>query len=448
MVSAVASRDLARTRVRYLIILMLFVVTVINYGDRAVISIAGAPLSHQLHIGPVAMGYILSAFGWSYVACQVPGGWLLDRYGTKWVYAASILFWSVFTLTQGWVVLVGGGAAITLLFLFRLLVGAAEAPSFPGNARVVAAWFPGSERGMASAIFNSAQYFAPVIFAPLTAWVVQDYGWPWAFVLMGVAGLIALLFWVRLVHAPEDHPAIGGGELALLREGGALMEMGGATASSPRQRAAKPASWGMIRQLLTNRMLLGVYIAQHCINVITYFFLTWFPIYLVKDRGMSILKAGFVASVPALLGFVGGILGGIISDWILRRTGSLTWARKIPIIGGMLLSMSIIGCNYVSQPAFIVGLMALAFFGKGVGALGWAVVSDTSPRESGGISGGLFNMFGNTAAITTPIIIGYIVHATGSFNGALLFVGVNAFIAMAAYLVLVGRIERVELRAS
>jgi MFS transporter, ACS family, glucarate transporter len=194
--------------------------------------------------------------------------------------------------------------------------------------------------------------------------------------------------------------------------------------------------------------MLGVYIGQFCINTLTYFFLTWFPIYLVKERGLSIFQAGFVATLPALCGFIGGVLGGVISDAILRKTHSLTLARKIPIIGGMLLSMTIIACNYVDGQALVIGFMALAFFGKGIGALGWAVVSDTSPKEAGGVSGGLFNTFGNLSSITTPIIIGYILAATGSFAGALVFVGANALVAAFAYLVIVGKIERVKLRTA
>jgi ACS family glucarate transporter-like MFS transporter len=142
------------------------------------------------------------------------------------------------------------------------------------------------------------------------------------------------------------------------------------------------------------------------------------------------------------------VLGGVISDAILRKTNSLTLARKIPIVGGMLLSMTIIACNYVEGQALVIGFMALAFFGKGIGALGWAVVSDTSPKEAGGVSGGLFNTFGNLSSITTPIIIGYILAATGSFNGALVFVGANALVAAFAYLVIVGKIERVKLRTA
>ena len=199
-----------------------------------------------------------------------------------------------------------------------------------------------------------------------------------------------------------------------------------------------------LKRLLASRMLLGVYVGQLSINVMTYFFLTWFPVYLVQQRHMSILKAGFMASLPALCGFIGGVLGGLLSDALLRAGWSLTAARKLPIIGGMLLSVSLVLCNYVDSEWLVVGLMALAFFGKGVGSLGWAVVADTAPREVVGLAGSIFNMFGNTAGIVTPIVIGYIVDTTGSFNLALVFVGLNALVTVVAYTVVVGKIRRIE----
>jgi ACS family glucarate transporter-like MFS transporter len=193
----------------------------------------------------------------------------------------------------------------------------------------------------------------------------------------------------------------------------------------------------------------GVYFSQYCITALTWFFLTWFPIYLVKERKMTILKVGFVAMLPALCGFIGGILGGIISDAILRRTGSLTLARKIPIVAGMLISMSIVVCNYVEANAAVILFMSLGFFGKGIGALGWAVVADTAPRGYAGLSGGVFNTFGNLAGITTPIAIGYILkYNAGSFKWALVFVSAHALFAVIGYLFLVGKIERIELRSS
>ncbi|PDT76096.1 MFS transporter [Bradyrhizobium sp. C9] len=445
MSAIVSATDARRSRVRLLIVTMLFLVTTVNYADRATLSIAGPALSKELHLDPVAMGYVFSAFGWSYVIAQVPCGWLLDRYGSKWVYAISIIVWSIFTAMQGLVGFLSAGAAVVLLFGLRFLVGFAEAPSFPANARIVAAWFPGYERGTASAFFNSGQYFATVIFAPLMGWIAHEYGWRHVFYVMGGLGIVMGIAWIKTIYEPKDHPGINEAEFDYIKQGGALVDMDAAKAGKTQDSGP---GWDHIRQLLANRMMLGVYIGQYCINTLTYFFLTWFPVYLVKERGLSILQAGFVATLPALCGFVGGVLGGVISDYLLRRTGSLTMARKIPIVGGMLLSMVIIACNYVDSQALVVGFMALAFFGKGIGALGWAVVSDTSPKEASGVSGGLFNTFGNLSSITTPIIIGYILAATGSFNGALVFVGANALVAAIAYLFIVGEIKRVQLKAA
>ncbi|HEX2860971.1 MAG TPA: MFS transporter, partial [Lacunisphaera sp.] len=196
-----------------------------------------------------------------------------------------------------------------------------------------------------------------------------------------------------------------------------------------------------------NRMMLGIFFGQYCVNVLTWFFLTWFFIYLVQDRGMTMLKAGFVSVLPALCGFIGGVLGGWISDQLLRRGRSLSVARKTPIVAGLLLSTVIIACNYVDTQAAVILFMCLAFFGKGVGALGWAVMSDVAPKEATGLAGGLFNTFGNIAGILTPIVIGYILKHTGSFNGALVYVGVHGLLAVVCFVFIAGEIKRFELPA-
>ena len=429
------------TRVRWTILAMLFLITTINYADRATISIAGPELKKMLGLSPVEMGYVFSAFAWSYVVAQLPGGWLLDRFGSKVTYFFSIFFWSLFTVMMGWVGFLTGASAVAALFCLRLLVGAAEAPSFPGNSRITSAWFPTAERGTAAAIFNSAQYFATVLFAPLMGWLVHSFGWQSVFYVMGGLGIAMAFVWRKTIYGPRNHPRINAAELAYIEAGGALVDIeGGSKGRAPRQ----VDTWANIKQLLGNRMLLGVYIGQYCITTLTYFFLTWFPVYLVQERHMTILKAGFVAALPAIAGFFGGVLGGFVSDRMIKSGHSLSAARKTPIVCGMLLSMSLIICNYVETDWVVVALMAVAFFGKGVGALGWAVVADTSPKEAGGLSGGLFNTFGNTAGITTPIVIGYILQATGSFAGALVFVGANAAMAIFCYLVLVGEIKRFE----
>jgi ACS family glucarate transporter-like MFS transporter len=446
---ATSAAEAAHGRVRFSIVGMLFLVTIVNYADRATIAIAGPVMTHDLGISPVEMGFIFSAFGWSYVIGQIPGGWLLDRFGSKAVYFGSLFVWSVFTILQGGVWLLGAATAVYGLFALRFMVGFAEAPSFPANSRIVAAWFPSNERGIASAIFNSAQYFATVLFAPIMGYITVTYGWPSVFYFMGVVGIVVSLIWLKVVYSPTDHPRLGQAELDYMARGGALVNMD-ETATKTRvarvESARNGPHWDYIKQLLQNRMMLGIFLGQFCINAITYFFITWFPVYLVQQRGMSILNAGMVASIPAICGFVGGVLGGAWSDWLLRRNWSLTAARKTPIVVGMLASMSMIACNYTDARWLVIGIMALAFFGKGIGALGWAVVADTVPREIAGLSGGLFNMFGNISSITTPIVIGYIIHVTGSFNGALVFIAANALVAILSYLVIVGEIKRVHLR--
>jgi ACS family glucarate transporter-like MFS transporter len=432
-----------QTRTRWMILAMLFVITTINYADRATISIAAPGIKKDLGLDAVQMGFVFSAFAWSYVLAQLPGGWLLDRFGSKITYFFSIFLWSVFTMLTGATGFLAGGAAVAMLFTLRLLVGAAEAPSFPGNSRIASSWFPTNERGLAAAIFNSAQYFATVLFAPIMGWLVHTYGWHSVFYVMGGLGILMAFVWLKTIYAPKDHPSVSQSELKYIQEGGALVDLDGA-----KKAPAQVNTLAAIKELLGNRMLLGVYIGQYCITTLTYFFLTWFPVYLVQERHMTILKAGFVASLPAIAGFLGGVFGGWLSDRLAKSGYSLSVSRKLPIVIGMLLSMSMIACNYIETDMLVVAVMSLAFFGKGVGALGWAVVSDTSPKEAGGLSGALFNTFGNTAGITTPIVIGFIVQGTGSFAGALVYVGANAALAIACYLFIVGDIKRVSLSKS
>jgi ACS family glucarate transporter-like MFS transporter len=441
--TAVPATAVKKTNIRWVVVAVLFIITAINYADRATISLAGPEIAKELNFNAVTMGYIFSAFGWSYVIAQLPGGWLLDRFGSKLVYALSIFFWSLFTLLVGAVGFFTGLTAVGVLFTLRFLVGASEAPSFPANSRIVAAWFPANERGTAAAIFNSAQYAATVVFAPLMGWLIHSFGWHWVFAVMGVLGMLFVLVWNKLIYDPKDHPLANAEEVAYIEKGGGLVSM-----DQPKQDGSKKEGpdLKLIGQLLRNRMLAGIYIAQYCINALTYFFITWFPVYLVKEKHMTILKAGFVAAIPAICGFLGGVLGGLISDALLKRGYSLSVARKTPIVAGMLLSMTMVACNYVSAESAVIFFMALAFFGKGIGALGWAVNSDTAPKQIAGLSGAVLNTCGNLSSITTPIAIGYIIESTGSFNGALVYVGAHAFVAIVCYLFVVGKIQRVTLK--
>jgi ACS family glucarate transporter-like MFS transporter len=427
------------THVRYAIVLMLFVASTFSYGDRVVLSIAAADIRRDLHLDALRLGYLFSGFGWAYAAAQLPAGSLLDRFGSKRMYGLSILCWSGCAILSGFTGYLPALGAFYVLFALRLLSGLAQSPVFPANGRIVAAWFPTAERGRASAIFNSSQYFSLVLFAPVIGWIAHALGWKQCFWFAGVIGFTLAAVWFHVIHGVKTHPRISQAEIQLIERGGGLVSLDGS-----HQPRANTLTWPVVRWLVGKRMLVGIYLGQYCITTLTWFFLTWFPIYLTQTRHLSVVKAGFLAAVPALCGFTGGILGGVASDRLLKSGHSLTLARKVPIVTGMLLAMTMVACNYVNSNLAVTGLMSLAFFGKGFGALGWSVISDTSPKNLVGVNGGLFNLIGNLAGITTPIIIGAIVKGTGAFRYALVFMAASALLAIIAYLPVVGEIRRLE----
>src|SRR6516164_641138 len=194
-------------------------------------------------------------------------------------------------------------------------------------------------------------------------WIVHAFGWQSVFWMIGGLGIVLALFWNHMIHGPKTHPRVNQAEIEYIQAGGALVDLDARTAV-----VRQVDTLACIRELLSTRMLLGIYLFQYCINVLTYFFLTWLPVYLVTERHMTILKAGFVASLPAICGFAGGILGGFVSDRLLKAGWSLSAARKTPIVVGMLMAMSMIGCNYVKSDTLVIFFMSLAFFGKGIGA--------------------------------------------------------------------------------
>lgn len=431
-----------QTHVRYLIVGMLFAASCFSYGDRVALSIAGTAMERELALDPVKLGFLLSGFSWAYVCGQLPSGGLLDRYGSKRVYGLSIVCWSLCAFLIAFTGYLGAAWIFSGIFGLRLLSGLAQSPVFPGNGRIVAAWFPTAERGGASAIFNASQYFALVVFATLFGWLTHKSGWRSCFWFMGLFGFVLAFAWFQLVYNVQDHPLVSKSEVEFIERGGGLVNLDRVAGA---RSVGASLTWVGVKQLLEQRMLIGIYIGQFCITTLTYFFITWFPVYLIQARHMSILRGGIAAALPALCGSVGGVLGGVSSDALLRRGNTLTFARKAPIIAGMLLSVTMIACNYTNVQALVMFLMSLAFFGKGFGALGWTVIADTSPKELIGLNGGLFNLIGNTAGITTPIVIEYLVKKTGSFDDALIFVSGTALLAIFSYVVIVGEIKRLEL---
>ena len=431
------------SHVRIGILCLILFLSVVAYADRSILSISGSAIKDEFGLSAIQLGLILSAFSWAYVIGQIPGGLFLDRFGTKKVYGVTLALWSISTLLMGFVGEFSSGMtmALTLMFALRFALGLIEAPSFPANARAVIMWFPSAERGRASSLFASAQYFAVAIFSPLSGWLVSRFGWEWPFFVLGGIGVLAVFVWMGLMRSPRHHPQVSENELRYIEQGGALVDID----SAQTLKARPPLSKAMFRKLLSNRMLWCAYIGQYCIIALSYFFITWFPIYLVQARGMNILDAGFATIAPAVFGFLGGISGGYISDKLLASGWSLSWARKTPYIVGMLMAASLVLAAVIPSNVGIIAMMSFAFFGKGVaaGAGTWAVISDTAPKEAVGLAGAIFNGIGNIAGILTPLLFGVIVALTGSYGIGLLFVAAHCIVAALLFLFVMGPIHRV-----
>ncbi|WP_345817308.1 MFS transporter (plasmid) [Paraburkholderia sp. PREW-6R] len=428
-----------RSTVRYGVLAMLVLASAVNLGDRANLSITGTAMSADLGISSVGLGYVFSAFAWAYVLAQLPAGWLIDRFDSIKVYGCSLVLWSLCTFAQGLLGSLSVAAALVVLFVLRFLLGLVESPVSPANSYIVAAWFPVRERGLATSIYNSAQYLAVVVFVPMMGLLVHKAGWPSVFYVMGVLGLLLAALWFRVMRSPLAHPRVNAAELDYLREGGANVQV------DAKKRSTRPrVSLAMVGFFMRSRLMLGVYVGQYCLTSLQYFFITWFPIYLVKGRGMNIVEVGFLATLPAISGFVGGLVGGYLSDALLRKGLGLSVARKTPFVMGMLLASCLVCCNFVHSPYGVVALMSLAIFGKGLAAVNWAVVSDTSPPHLVGFAGGLFNLFGSLSGIVTPIVVGYAVSMTGSFTDALYFVAAHGLIGAFVYLFCIGKIQRLD----
>ncbi len=425
-------------RRRFLVLALITTVLALSTGDRATLSIAAPGLAREFAIDPVQMGWLFSAFSWSYFLSQLPAGYFVDQRGARLAILIALTGWSTATVLMGGV---GYFAApVVAIYVLRVLLGVLESPVTPACARVIASWFPPDERGLAGAIFNSAQYLSLVVFTPLMGLLFHYAGWPHIFTVMGGLGFVLAVFWMFLYHSPARDRRLSSREFDDITARGALTHL--VEGRSREGSGTGVATGATILRLLSNRMLVGIFVAQYCISTLSTFFISWFPSYLVEARHFTMLEVGFVAALPAVGGCLGGVSSGLFSDWLLRRTGSLVIARKVPITIGLSLSATIVLCNYTAGNAVMIAIMCVAFFGKGFGALGWTVIADTAPKEAIGLTGGLFNAAGSVGGIITPIAIGAIISRTGSYDGALLYVGIHVLAAVGAYWLLVGKIER------
>jgi ACS family D-galactonate transporter-like MFS transporter len=411
---------------------MLFITVVINYLDRSNLSIAAPALKDEFGLDTVHEGLILSAFGWTYAAMQIPGGWLVDRVSPRVLYAAALILWSAATFFMGF------AGSFVILFVLRLAVGALEAPAYPINNRVVTTWFPERERATAIGFYTSGQFVGLAFLTPVLAWLQHHYGWHMVFVSTGLLGIVWGVLWFMIYREPRQFKGANAAEIELIQQGGGVVDLD----RSVKEKKAQ-FNWNDLGLVMSKRKLWGVYLGQFCLTSTLWFFLTWFPTYLVKYRGMDFIKSGFLASVPFLAAFIGVLCSGVLSDFLIRRGATVGLARKLPIILGLLISTSMIGANFTDSTPWVIFFLAVAFFGNGLASITWSLVSTLAPVRLLGLTGGVFNFVGNLSSICTPIVIGFLV-TKDSFAPAIVYVSSLALLGALSYILLVGKVERIE----
>lgn len=418
-------------RVRFFMLGLVCAAVLINYLDRAILGIAAPSIRGQMHIDAAVMGLVFSAFSWSYFAAQIPAGAMLDRFGNRIIYFLALAFWSLFTLAQGFATTVGGFIGL------RVGLGFSEAPCFPANSNIVGMWFPRKERARAIGIYTAAEYVGLGFLTPVLFWMLKSFGWESLFIVTGVAGLLMSLVWIFKYRDPQESKTVSKEELSYISAGGGLVG---------KHVSGAKFNWADVGEMFKHRQIWGLLIGQFAVYSTFIFFLTWFPTYLSSARHMGWIKVGFFASLPYISGFFGILFAGWLSDFLLARGAKLGFARKLPVIMGLLGASTIIACNYVRSNEMVIAILSFAFFCQAMSSSGWSVLSEIAPVGKLGLVGGLFNAAANLSGIVIPIVIGFIVQDTGSFVWALVFIGGIALVGALSWIFGIGELKPITLK--
>jgi ACS family D-galactonate transporter-like MFS transporter len=398
----------------------------VNYFDRIGLSVAGPQLQLEFGLDPAQLGLIFSVFFWSYALLQIPVGVVLDRFGVMPIGRIGAALWSVATALTA---LAGGVGGIIAA---RVLLGIAEAPAFPANAKATGYWFPRDERALATAIFDSAAKFSNVIGAPLIGLAVVNFGWRGAFWSMAVLNFAYFILFFLFYRDPSADHRLSATEYDHIRGGGGAVEGTAATGAG-----------AMLGYLLSTRKIWGLTIGFAAYGYSFALFLTWLPGYLVHEMHMSILGSAEYTAIPWMVATVTDlVIGGWLIDFLIRRGNDETLVRKTVLVIGMALGLAVFGAAFTARPALAIVWISIALGGLAAAApVGWSIPSLIAPKGGAATIGGIMNFVNNLMGAIAPIVTGFVVGITGSFDGAFLVAGIALVIGIFAYVVLLGRIE-------
>jgi len=397
---------------RWVIVVLLFTASLINYLDRAAISFALPLISKDFHLTSTTKGLLLSSFFWSYALMQIPIGWCADRLNLRWLYAGAFAIWS---LAQGLTGLAGSLAALAGL---RILLGVGESIYLPGGSKIVSLLFSDKERGLPSGLFDFGTRTGLVLEGILVPWLLVRYGWRHTFLLLGLTALVWLIPWFLIF--PRRMRSVSNG----------LSSAQSTTSSGTRWRA------------LANRNLLGICLGFFCFDYYWYVLVTWLPDYLVTVRHFSIVQAGFYASVAFFTFGLAEPIGGWIADSLIRRGWNETWTRKGIVTMAFFTGLFLVAALRVADARTAVGLLiGASLVGLSTGNL-LVILQSCAPPERVGIWTGAENFAGNLAGIIAPLAIGSLIKTSGSYVPGFALGSIVLLLGVFPYWFIIGELKQ------
>ncbi|MBS0968343.1 MFS transporter [Nissabacter archeti] len=407
---------------RWTIVFLLFLVYMINYLDRVALSITLPMIEQDLTLNAEQFGIIFGSFFFGYALFNFVGGLAVDKFGPMLVLGVAVGLWSIFC---GMTALASGFYSMLIL---RVLFGMAEGPICSSANKMINGWFPRKQAATAMGLLSAGSPLGGAVAGPIVGYLALAFGWRPAFMIICAVGIVWMLVWFFVVaDSPEKSRRTGEQERALIRE---------LKAADQSSEEANQQPGHSLMFYLRQPIILVTAFAFFCYNYILFFFLSWFPSYLVQAHGLNIKEMSITTMIPWIVGFVGLALGGIISDAIFRLTGKLLLSRKIVLVVCLLAAAACVAlAGTVSQVVPAVLLMSVSiFFLYVTGSIYWAIIQDVVHTSRIGGASGFIHLIGSVSGIIGPIVTGYIVQNTGKFDSAFILAGAVA--ALGAILVL------------
>ncbi|ALC89211.1 hexuronate transporter [Bacillus sp. FJAT-18017] len=404
------------TNFRYVVLVFLFIASLINYIDRAALSVLAPMVSEDLNLDPASLGIIFSSFAIGYAIFCFVGGYFADKFGPRKVFATAMGVWSLFAALTAF------AFSFLSLFIIRIIFGAAEGPNGSVTNKTVSVWFPEKERARAVAISFAGNPLGGAIAAPIITAIALAAGWKVAFIILGLIGFVWVAAWLLIVKEnPGQLKNITKEELNQLKSG----------VEAQPGNVATEADNKKLGFYLRQPTILFTAFAFFSYSYILFFFMTWFPSYLMTERGLDMKSMSIANTLPWIVGAIGLALGGFISDYIFKKTKKLLFSRKIVIVIGLLISAVCVGMTGLAASlSSALTLMSIGiFFMYITTSCYWAIIQDSVKGTNVGGVSGFVHFLANTAGIIAPTITGFVVQATGHYTGAFFLAGGLAILA-------------------